>query len=409
MTLRSRTDLAVRFPRGAAVRLDSLAENPYPVFHQLREHEPVTWVPEVEMWFVTRRDDVAAVLADFETFTVDTPHSVIRDMFGRHMMTTDGDEQVQLKRMCMPPFRPKALLENTAREVRRETDVLIDRLANQETTELRLGLAKPLAIHTVITLLGIPSSATTRIREWYEHFARALANFVGDPEVRDRGKQAANEFGAYCVVLLDQYRRSPQACLLSDLACSPNGLTDQEIVSNALIILFGGIETTEAMICNTVWALLTHPRQLAAVRHDRALIRPAVEEALRWEAAVQSCTRHVTRNTVLRGVDLRVGDVVQCMLGAANRDPEHFEDPDQFDIRRPNARDHLSFGAGRHFCLGAPLAMLETETVVQTLIDRFPMLELDPTRPATPRGYEFRKPPELWVRMGRTGGRVDRR
>jgi cytochrome P450 len=240
---------------------------------------------------------------------------------------------------------------------------------------------------------------------WYDAFAKALANFTGDSAVRDAGRAAASEFGELVRGLLARHAAVPEPCLLSALVHAADRLTDDEIVSNALIILFGGIETTESMICNTVWALLCHPDQLAAVRRDRALLLPAIEEALRWEPAVQSCTRHATCETVLRGVAIAEGEVVQCLLGAANRDPMHFAEPDRFDIRRPNAGDHVSFGAGRHFCLGAPLARLETEIVLEELLWRFPRLALDPSRPSAPQGYEFRKPPELWVVFGAARGR----
>ncbi|WP_420633982.1 cytochrome P450 [Candidatus Palauibacter sp.] len=123
----------------------------------------------------------------------------------------------------------------------------------------------------------------------------------------------------------------------------------------------------------------------------------AIEETLRWEPAVQSAARHATRDTEIRGVRIAKGEVVHCMLGAANRDPAHFEAPNLFDVRRSNAGDHLSFAVGRHFCLGAPLARLETRVVLETLWAHCPGLRLDPERPSAPCGYEFRKPNTLWV------------
>jgi cytochrome P450 len=133
------------------------------------------------------------------------------------------------------------------------------------------------------------------------------------------------------------------------------------------------------------------------VRRDRSLLPAAIEEALRWEPAVQSCTRYPVRDVEIGGVAIRAGETVQCMIGAANRDPAHFEDPDRFDLRRENAGDHISFGAGKHFCLGAALARAEVQATVETLLERFPALHADPDRPSAPHGYEFRAPPELWV------------
>jgi len=174
-------------------------------------------------------------------------------------------------------------------------------------------------------------------------------------------------------------------------------LSDDEIVANALIILFGGIETTESMILNALWALLIHPDQFQQVMADRMLLPAAIEESLRWEPAVQTCTRTARTRAVIRGVTINEGDAVQCMLGAANRDPDHFTDPDAFDIHRSNAAEHLSFGYGRHFCLGAELARVEAQIGLDLLFDRLPDLSLKEARTVPPQGHEFRKPPALWV------------
>ena len=152
------------------------------------------------------------------------------------------------------------------------------------------------------------------------------------------------------------------------------------------------------MLSNTVWALLSHPDQYESVCTNPDLLSQAIEEALRWEPPVQSCTRFVTRSVTVRSIELAAGEMVQCMVGAANRDPEHFADPDVFDLWRANARDHLSFATGKHFCLGAALARLEGEIGLRILFEHLPGLRLDQTRPSSPRGHEFRSPPTLYVR-----------
>lgn len=392
----SRSD---RFPLGARVRLSDLAIDPYPIFARLREAEPVTWVPEIERWFLTRRDDILAVLRDPDVFTTDAP-STIRDMFGVHMMTTEGPTQIRYKRKCLPPFHASRLRSASLPPLRAEVERLVEGLRsdNRLTGEVRTTVARPVALHSVLSVLGIPPSETERVNEWYEHFARALANFAGDPDLRAAGRRAADAFGRALEPILEELERDPDGTLLSDLVCDHvDPLTAEEIRSNALIILFGGIETTESMIANAVWALLSHPEQLETARSSREALDLAIEETLRWEPAVQSAARHATRDTEIRGVRIAQGEVVHCMLGAANRDPAHFENPDRFDVTRQNAGDHLSFAVGRHFCLGAPLARLETRVVLETLWARCPGLRLDPDRPTTPYGYEFRKPATLWV------------
>jgi cytochrome P450 len=392
-----------------------LSADPYPILADLREHEPVSWVPETEMWFVTRYDDVRAVLADFETYTVDTEHSIIRDMFGRHMMTLDGPEQVRHKKQCMPMFRPRDLAASVGSSVDERVTRLVDEFAgggggpgkeelggggSGSRGDLRSQLARPLAVETVAQILGLPLEQGPHIARWYDRFAEALANFARDPDVRAKGHEASTEFAVLVRAVLASTSDGAPDSLLKRLARMDDRLSDDEIVSNALIIMFGGIETTEAQLCNTVWSLLSHPDALAEVRADHTLLDAAIEESLRWQPSVQSCTRHVTSDVQLRGVDIGEGEVVQCMLGAANRDPERFRDPDRFDIHRENARDHLAFGAARHFCLGAPLARVEIRTAIVALLDRFPGLALDEERPAVMAGYEFRKPPEMWLTTG---------
>lgn len=391
-------DLAARFPRGSRVTMARLSADPYPILADLREHEPVSWVPETGMWFITRHDDVLRVLADFETYTVDTEDSIIRDMFGRHMMTIDGPEQLRHKKQCMPMFRPKDLADTLGPSLLDRVSRLVDAAAEAEVLELRSQLARPLAVETVTQIIGIPMDHVPRITRWYDRFAESLANFARDPEIRAKGREASVEFAALVRAVLAFPADGSSDSLLNRLNHTQDRLTDDEIVSNALIIMFGGIETTEAQLCNTVWSLLSHPEQLSEARANHALLDAAIEESLRWQPSVQSCTRHATREVELGGVTISEGEVVQCMLGAANRDPEIFKEPDRFDIHRSNLRDHVAFGSGRHFCLGAPLARVEIRTALISLLERFPDLSLDPERPVVMAGYEFRKPREMWLR-----------
>ncbi len=393
---------AERFPLGAAVRLADLAVDPYPILADLRTSEPVSWVPETGMWFVTRRDDVLDVLRDPERFTTDAP-STIRDMFGAHMMTTEGPTQIRYKRKCLPPFHVSRLAADSVPRLRAEAERLVEAMVATDVRRGELGaaVARPLALHSVMSVLGLPLGEMARVNEWYAAFASALANFRGDPAIRAAGKSAAEAFAHALDPILQALEREPDGTLLADLVCDhADPLTREEIYSNALIILFGGIETTESMIANAVWALLSHPQQFERVRASDGALDLAIEETLRWDAAVQSATRHATRDVELRGVAISEGEAVQCMLGAANRDPLHFTDPDRFDVARKNAADHLAFAVGRHFCLGASLARLETRAVLDALHARCPGFRLDPERFSPPYGYEFRKPEVLWVLWG---------
>ncbi|MBL8961235.1 MAG: cytochrome P450, partial [Gemmatimonadetes bacterium] len=178
----------------------------------------------------------------------------------------------------------------------------------------------------------------------------------------------------------------------------PRLLDDEEIGSNALIVLFGGIETTEAMIANALWAMLSHPPTLARARTSTADLMACVEESLRWDAAVQTATRYAAPGATVHGVAIPEGDLVQCMLGAANRDPAHYADPDRYDPWRPATVPHLAFAFGRHFCLGAAVARVEAEVALASLLAAWPEAALDHGRSRSPTGHEFRKPAALWLR-----------
>jgi cytochrome P450 len=174
------------------------------------------------------------------------------------------------------------------------------------------------------------------------------------------------------------------------------GLSTSEVVSNAAVLLFGGIETTEGMISNVILHLLRHPDQLALVRADPGIIPAAVEESVRLEPAAAVVDRYATRDVRIGAAAIGRGDLVTVSLAGAGRDPAVFAAPDTFDIRRPNARAHLAFAHGPHFCLGAHLARLEAQAAVRAVL-RLPGLRLDPDQPSAPRGVVFRKPPSLAV------------
>ena len=410
------TDRSVRFPLGSRVTIDALADDPYLLFHELRVAEPMTWAPELGMWLLTRRDDILRVLADWERFTTDSPASTIRDIFGSHMLTTDGDEQIRYKRRFIGPFRRGRLEEDLLGTVRAVLDELMEDVEGERgvaggegRADLRARVARPLSVRSICRVLGLPEGGGGRLVAWHDDFAAALQNFTGDEGVRERGKVAAREFGAYVTPFLRGVEAVPEGSLIGGMrgggergGGQPDPLNEEEMVANLLIVLFGGIETTESMIGNALWAALSHPAiaRTLGVDPDPAMIETVIEESMRWEPAVQSCTRFTTEAVEIRGVEIPAGETVQCMLGAANRDPAHFPDPDRFDPGRPNARDHLAFGAGRHFCLGASLARIEAEQALARVFGALPGVRLDRARAARPYGHEFRTPPAVWVRWG---------
>lgn len=387
-----------RFPIGATLTLDALSVNPYPYYRRLLAEEPVTWVPEVKLWYVARRADVIAVLDNMAAFTVQSPHSLLDETFGTMMLSADGELHQRLRNPFAGAFLPKAVRASSVALLEAQAHALIERFIADGTTDLVKTFADPLALYAVTAALGVPIVDFAQLRGWYHDFAAALSNFRHDPAMRARGQRAAHAFGHQLAAHLARLRVAPDESLLSQLLHDPEtNLTERELISNLFVIIFGGLETTAAMFVNTIWALLTHPDHYAAVQRDPDLIKAAVEETLRWECPVQTATRHVTQPVTIGGVPFAVGETVQCLLGAANRDPAYFTDPDRFDLHRPNAAHHLAFARGRHHCLGAALARLEGEVGLRTLFARLPALRLSPAHQAAPYGHEFRSVPTLLV------------
>lgn len=392
----------------AHVTLEALDLDPYPILAALQAERSVTWIDGLSMWFVTCRADVVAVLRDTTTYSTAGAQSLIGDTFGPQMLSSEGGQHRRYKSQCAGPFNAAGVRRGIEDVVSPMIDGMLDALPRDGSTEFRRHIATPLSVATICATLGIPAPYADQTIAWYQAFRAALANFARDPLVRSRGHAAAAAFRAVFQPMLAGYGADAEnRSLLAHLVRQPiERMTDDEILSNALIVLFGGIETTESAILNCLWCLLGHPEQLAMIRREPALLPNAVNETMRWEPAVQSCTRHSTTDATLGDAHIQAGDMVQCLIGAANRDPAHFADPHTFDIRRSNAADHIAFGSGAHFCLGAALARGEITQLMTGLLQRFPELSLADGAAETPRGFEFRAPAQLHVTVGRGGSPV---
>lgn len=389
-----------QFRLGAEIDLDQLDRDPYPVYALLREREPVSWLPRIGMWYLTRYDDVVAALGDNANFTVEYPDSLLSQVFGRQILSIDGQEHRQLRGHFHPFFTPKAVRERMEPRIHELASALIDEFELAGTVELRSAFAARLPVQVILAFFGLPLEAESSFREWYDSFEQALANFTRDPAINQRATRNVARFHELLAAYLGDQRATQAASFLATIAATTeaDGVTEEEMRRTALTVFFGGISTVEALTLNTVWALGSHPQVMARIRQNPTLLQPTIEEVMRWVSPVQSATRRVTRAVRIREVDIPAGSTVSCMLGAANRDPAIFQDPDRFDIDRPNLRRHVGFAAGTHHCLGSHLARLEVSNGIGLLLGRLPHMQLDPQRPASVVGYEFRQPRELWVR-----------
>jgi cytochrome P450 len=380
------------FPIGATATLEELEADPHPLLARLRESEPVSWLPALNAWLITRRDLALAAMRDPDTFTVDDPRFSTGQVVGPSMLTLDGAEHGRHRDPFARPFRLEPVRERFAELVHDEVGALLDELAPDGHGELRRGFAGPLAARIVAFALGLQQIQTATILGWYDAIVDATTGISAGKPVSDSGREAAS---ALREALEPSIAGDPGSSLLA-AAAAVGGLTHDEVASNAAVLMFGGIETTEGMIVNALWHLLTHPDELRAVRAEPELLHGAVEESLRLEPAAATIDRYATKDVELGGARIGRGDLVTISIAGANRDPASFPDPDRFDVHRDNAGRHVAFAGGPHVCIGMHLARLEAHTALRLALDRLPNIELE--EPTAPRGLVFRKPPSLNAR-----------
>jgi cytochrome P450 len=389
----------LQFPIGAEITLRDLEgyESGVHAQQRLREHEPVTWFDEVQAWLVTSRSLVEEVLSAHDRFTVYAEPSFVRTVLGDHMLSRDGDDHRHQRAPYDPPLRLRSVRQNYTELISELADGLLAQLRRQNSAELRPAYANPLAITVAGRALGLAFDDITQVSEAYDVFAERMVDYAG------AGSDIAPTRAALDSLVyrnLDRIRKHPDTSIISSVLTSENPdlrQSDDEIVANVRILLFGAIETVTSIILSTTWALLSHPEQLDEALADPDLFSAAVNEALRWISPVGHSERWATKDTQLGGAAIQRGEMVLPSLAAANRDPAFFPDPDAFNIHRDNARHHAAFGRGEHHCIGLNLGSLEAQIAVERLFNQLPNLRLDPDRPCFPTGFGFRSPRQLQV------------
>ncbi|MGQ4490857.1 cytochrome P450 [Streptomyces sp. SAS_281] len=369
---------------GAALLTREARRDPYPLYARMRREDPVHRSPQ-GVWYLTRYADVEAALGDlrlsndrdrmtraYSALGGDLKEfSRLTDRLGRVMSNTDPPDHARLRRLANRAFtarRVEALRDRVQHLVDRFIDAAV---AAGPELELIEAVASPLPMAVVCELFGIPEEDRPRVKGWFSRFGR-LSEDIAESE------KAIDQYEDYLSGLIRQRRRDPGDDLISALVATQthdDRLTDSELLSTCFVLITAGDETTTHLITNGVLALLRHPDQLARLREDPGLVRGAVEELARYDTVTQAIVRVVAEDLEIGGRTLREGELVYLFLAATNRDPERFEDPDRLDLTRPGNR-HLSFGHGPHFCLGGPLARLQTEVAVGTLVRRLPGLRL---------------------------------
>ncbi len=387
---------ARRFPLGAAVDLGELDTDLHAVLARLRPTEPVSWVAPLDGWLVTGYDAAVRVMRESGMFTVDDPRFSTARVVGTSMLSVDGGEHTRHRAPFVAPFRPAGVQARFGDQVARLAEGLVDVLAEElgarGEVDLRSALAGPLSVAVVASVLGLEASDAATVLGWYAVIVDAVSSSGPDRPVPSAAHEA--------MAALAGRVHEGVAAGSSLLATVSASLAEEEVVANAAVMMFGGIETTEGMILNALSHVLSSGFSgglgLAALAEDDGLVAAVVEESLRMEPAAAVVDRYATRDVEVAGAPIARGDLVRVSLAGANRDPAVFPDPDVFDPRRANVRSHLAFAKGPHVCVAMDLARLEARVALRTLASRLPGLRI--SRPVLPRGLVFRKPASLWVR-----------
>ena len=356
-----------------------MAQDPYPAYAALRTRDPVHQSRLMNAWLFTRHTDVDAILRNHHHFGNDPRKGTLSrrqranlpapDDFS--MLLLDPPDHKRLRALVNKAFTPKAVngLEPRVRSV---LGSLLDNIEDLAGFDLMQAVAQPLPVIVIAEMLGVPPEDRAQFKTWSAQRARLLEPIIS-PRERKIAGAASEAFDAYFRPIIKARRAAPRDDIVSALVQAEDEgerLTERETLNMLRLLLVAGNETTTNLIGNGILALLRNPDQLQRLREDRSLIPAAVEELLRFDTPVQADFRRVLADCEVNGFAMRQRDNIVVLLGAANRDPDVFENPDRLDVGRSEG-SHLSFGRGIHHCLGAPLARLEGRIVLEVLLDRF--------------------------------------
>lgn len=365
--------------------------DPYPFYATLRSQDPVHWDEPMGFWVLTRYDDVASVFNDPRfsraqglmggfTRLPEAEQKIAEPVYrayAQSMPYTDPPYHTRLRGLVNKAFTPR-VVERMRPYIQQVVDDLLDAVEAKGGLDVIRDLAYPLPLVVIAVLLGFPIEERQQLKKWSDDSFAVLGIVRHSPELMEGAARSMAEMSNYIAALSQDRRLQPQEDLLTALVTvvdEGERLTQAELIANVSVLLAAGHETTSNLIGNGVLALLRHPGQLHKLRDDLAPVNNAVEEVMRYDNPVQIVYRSAAEDVEMSGRRIAKGQLVNMILGAANRDPDHFSDPDRFDITRDQGRN-VGFGLGIHFCIGAPLARLEGQIAFSTLLSRFPDLRL---------------------------------
>ncbi len=363
--------------------------DPYPTYHRLRAEDPVHHSP-LGFWVLTRYADVIAMLRDPRLVKepiaafVAARFGMTPPGLGLSMLDRDPPDHTRLRGLVSKAFTPRAL-ESLRPHIQQIVDGLLAQVEGKREMDLIEQFAYPLPVRVICEMLGVPVADHERFKQWGLDIARGLDAIMlpPDSDVARKSMAGRHALSGYFRELIAERRAAPRDDMLSALIAAEEAgdkLNEDELMATCILLLVAGHETTVNLIGNGTLALLRHPDQLRRLRDNPGLIATAVEELLRFDGPVQRTARIPSEDVTIGGQTIPKGEMVMPFLGAADRDPVQFADPDRLDIGRTDNR-HIAFGMGVHFCLGAPLARMEGQIAINTLVKRFPKLALATDRP----------------------------
>jgi cytochrome P450 len=362
--------------------------NPYPLYQRLRSEDPVHWDPFLHTWVVTRYTDVVHVLHHFSADRTPTPEQLsalnlsalnpIAEVMVRQMLFLDPPDHTRLRALASAAFTPRRV-EQLRGHIQDVMDTLLDKVVASGRMDVIADFAGPAPAIVTAELLGVPAGDHVELKDWSQDFAEMLGNFQHNPDRFPRVLRSVENLCSYFrSAMIEQQSQAREGLIQAMMNAEVDGarLSEEEIIANLIVTMVGGLETTTNLIGNGVLTLLRNPAELERVRADSSLIPSAVEELLRYESPSQHTARLAPADVELGGKQILKRQAVIAVMGAGNRDPERFPEPDRLDLSRKDNR-HLAFGWAAHFCFGAALARLEGQIAFETMLRRLPDMALE--------------------------------
>ena len=381
-----------------SLTLSSLEKDPDPILAELRKHEPVCFLPALEMWFITKWEDIAFMESHTEIFSASTNPSFLARALGPNMLTMDKPDSSKARNVMLPVFQAGGVAGSfVSRHLTGLVDRTIDQFIENGEVEIMKDFATPVSASALAIVLGLDSHSWEEVWDWCEGLCSDIANFENDPALTAKGNAARDSLGKVLAESLEKLSKRPNETALSAFIHPKGGesaLSKDEIVNNVRLMISGGINEPRDGIGLVVKTVLEDSRLREELKRDELLWRKCVEEVFRLHSPVGTITRQTKSQVRIRDKTIPANSLVSGILRSANRDEEHWSDPESFDLHRKEG-PHAAFALGEHRCLGEWLGRQVVKTASQRLFTRIGEFELKPGSEVELRGFEFRGPLEL--------------